>query len=231
MPTDSHEHEHHDEAAHSHDHEHGHGHEHDQGVKGMVRYLRHAPQMWKSDVNSAVVARLAPQANETVMDIGAGIGAGTMVAAATGCTVVSVEPTSYMRRVLGVRRLIARAQDQVRIVDGTAEATTVDAGSIDAAWAVNTMHHWTSLEDGIAELARVLAPGGRVLLVDEDFDDPSHPDFETFGKKSHEERNHHFHTVDPDVVAAAMTAAGLTVTFSGRDDIAGSPSIVLEGHA
>lgn len=186
--------------------------------------------MWKSEVNSAVVARLAPQSDETVMDIGAGIGAGSMVAAATGCTVVSVEPTPYMRRVLGIRRLVARAQDRVRIVDGTAEATTVDTGSIDAAWAVNTMHHWNSLEEGIAELSRVLAPGGRVLLVDEDFDDPSHPDYESF-KERRQERSHHFHTVDPDAVAAVMTAAGLTVTFSGRDDIAGSPSIVLEGHA
>lgn len=221
-------HSHHD---HDHDHDHGHGHEHDQGLKGMVRYLRHAPQMWKSDVNSAVVARLAPQSGETVMDIGAGIGAGTMVAAASGCTVVSVEPTPYMRRVLGIRRVLARAQDRIRIVDGTAEATTVAAKSIDAAWAVNTMHHWTSLDAGIAELARVLAPGGRVLLVDEDFDDPTHPDFESFGVKRHEEHSHHFDTVDPDVVASAMKAAGLTVSFAGHDQIAGRPSIVIEGTA
>ncbi len=224
MSTDAHSHEH------DH-HEHGHGHDHDQGLKGMVRYLRHAPRMWKSEVNSAVVARVAPKPGETVMDIGAGIGAGTMVAAATGCTVIAVEPTSYMRRVLGLRRLLAKAQDRVQIVDGTAESTTVAAGSIDAAWAVNTMHHWTSLEDGIAELARTLAPGGRVLLVDEDFDDPTHPDFENFGEKRHEERKHHFHTVDPDVVAQAMKAVGLSVTFAGRDQIAQSPSIVLEGTA
>ena len=187
--------------------------------------------MWTSDVNSAVVGRIDPKSGETVMDIGAGIGAGTMIAAKSGCTVVAVEPTPYMRRVLGIRRLLARARDQVQIVDGTAEATTVAAGSIDAAWAVNTMHHWSSLEDGIAELARVLAPGGRVLLVDEDFDDPGHPDFETFGSKRKEEHDHHFHTVDPDAASAAMTAAGLTVTFAGHDDIGGSPSIVLEGSA
>lgn len=224
MAEDAHSH-------HDHDHDHGHGHEHDQGLKGMVRYLRHAPQMWKSDVNSAVVARLAPQSGETVMDIGAGIGAGTMVAAASGCTVVSVEPTPYMRRVLGIRRVLARAQDRIRIVDGTAEATTVAPKSIDAAWAVNTMHHWTSLDAGIAELARVLAPGGRVLLVDEDFDDPTHPDFESFGAKRQEEHSHHFDTVDPDVVASAMKAAGLTVSFAGHDQIAGRPSIVIEGTA
>ena len=228
MAEDAHSNHDHDD---DHGHDHGHGHEHDQGLKGMVRYLRHAPKMWKSDVNSAVVARIAPQAGETVMDVGAGIGAGTMAAAKSGCTVVSIEPTPYMRRVLQLRCLVARVGDQVRIVDGTAEATTVAAGSIDAAWAVNTMHHWTSLEAGIAELARVLAPGGRVLLVDEDFDDPTHPDFETFGVKRQEEHSHHFDTVDPDVVAGAMKAAGLTVSFAGHDQIAGHPSIVIEGSA
>lgn len=195
----------------------------------MVRYMRHAPRMWKSDVNSAVVARIAPRAGETVMDIGAGIGAGTMVAAKSGSTVIAVEPTPYMRRILNLRRLAARVVDRVQIVDGTAEATTVQAGSINAAWAVNTMHHWKSLEDGVAELARVLAPGGRVLLVDEDFDDPTHPDYETFGAKRQEAGKHHFHTVDPDVVAESMRAAGLAVTFAGNDMIAGSPSIVIEG--
>jgi SAM-dependent methyltransferase len=214
-----------------HDHDHDHGHKHDQGFKGMLRYLRHAPKMWKSEVNTEVVGRVAPQSSETVMDIGAGIGAGTMVAAKSGCTVIAVEPTPYMRRVLGVRRLIERVQDRVQIVDGTAEATTVTPGSVNAAWAVNTMHHWTSLDDGIAELARVLAPGGRVLLVDEDFDNPAHPDFDTFGSKRTEDRNHHFHTVEPDVVAEAMKGAGLTVTFAGHDHIAGRPSIVVEGTA
>jgi SAM-dependent methyltransferase len=165
------------------------------------------------------------------MDIGAGIGAGTMVAAKSGCTVVAVEPTPYMRRVLGLRRLLGRVQDRVRVVDGTAEATTVERGSIDAAWAVNTMHHWTNLQAGIAELSGVLAPGGRVLLVDEAFDDPKHPDYESMSSRRGEEHSHHFHDVDPAVVADAMKTAGMTVTFAGHDEVAGRPAIVVEGTA
>lgn len=220
-----HDHGHHDEPGH---HEHGHGHDHDQGLAGMLRYLRHAPQMWSSEVNTAVVTRLAPGPDETVMDIGAGIGAGTMVAAKTAKTVLAIEPTPYMRRVLGLRRLLTRTTNQVQIVDGTAEATTITDRSVDAAWAVNTMHHWTSLSDGVAELARVLAPGGRALLVDECFDDPEHPDYEQFGAKFGDEHEHHFHTVDPDVVAEAVTDAGMAISFAGHDGIAGRPSVVLE---
>ena len=216
------------------DHPHGdhdHGHEHDRGVGAMLRYLRHAPGMWKSEVNTAVVARIAPKPGETVMDIGAGIGAGAMVAVKTGCTVVAVEPTAYMRRVLGFRLLLGRVQDRVQIVDGAAEATTVDAGSVDAAWAVNTMHHWTNLEAGIAEVARVLSPSGRILLVDENFEDQAHPDYARFGSKGQEEHSHHFHTVDPEVVAAELKKVGLTVTFAGYDQIAGRPATVIEASA
>lgn len=221
------DHDDHEHCDHDHDH-HEHGHDHDQGLKAMLRYMRHAPEMWSSEVNTAVVARIAPQSGEMVMDIGAGIGAGTMAAAKTGCIVAAIEPTPYMRRVLSVRRLITRTQDRVRIVDGTAEATTMSTGSIHAAWAVNTMHHWTDLDQGIAELVRVLAPGGRMLLVDEDFDNPEHPDYEFFGAVRGEEHEHHFHNVDPDVVGAALTAVGATVIFAGMDQIAGRPAVVIE---
>ena len=87
------------------------------------------------------------------------------------------------------------------------------------------MHHWTDLEAGIAELVRVLTPGGRMLLVDEDFDDPAHPDFESFGAKRQEEHRHEFHTVDPDVVSAALSTAGVTASFAGRQAIVGRPAL------
>jgi ubiquinone/menaquinone biosynthesis C-methylase UbiE len=207
------------------------GHGHDQGLKGMMKYLRFAREMWWSEINEATVARLAPQPGETVMDVGAGAGAGTMVAVKSGANVVAVEPTSYMRWVLWFRRLLLRVQDRVTVVDGSAESTGVKTGSIDAAWAVNTMHHWTNLEAGIAELARVLAPGGRALLVDEDFDDPSHPEYEKFGSKRREEHSHHFDAVDPGVVATELRRVGLAVRFAGADEIAGRPAIVIEASA
>jgi len=209
----------------------GHGHGHDQGLRGFLRYLRHAPEMWTSEVNDAVVARLDPQADETVMDIGAGMGAGSMVAARSGCMVMAIEPTPYMRRILGLRARLKRLQHRVHVIDGAAEATGVDDGSIDAAWAVNTMHHWTDMASGVRELARVMAPGGRILLVDEDFDDPAHPDHESFGAGRHEDHSHHFHMVDADEVATVMREAGLSVTSAGKDTIAGRPAIIMEATA
>lgn len=215
---------------HSSEHDDGqHGHSHDRGLRGMLGYLRFARDMWQSEINDAVVARLAPQPGETVMDIGAGAGAGAMVAARTGAKVVAVEPMSYMRGVLKFRRFVGRLHDRVTIVDGAAEALGVGDGSIDAAMAANTMHHWTSLEAGIAEMARVLAPGGRVLLVDEDFDDLDHPEYGKFGAKRQEEHAHHFATIDADTIASELRKAGLTVHFAGMARMADRPVIVIDG--
>lgn len=220
-PQDGHGHGHDDDAGH------GHGHAHDQGVAGMWRYLGHARSMWRSEVNEAVVARVAPAQGERVVDIGAGAGAGTVRAAATGADVIAVEPTPYMRRVLGVRRLMQRGRSRITVVDGAAEATGIEAESVDAVWAVNSMHHWTDPATAVGELARILRPGGRVLLADEDFDDPDHPDYDSFDERQSDHR-HHFSMIDPDEIAAGLRAAGLDVGLAGKELVAGAPTLVVE---
>ena len=193
----------------------------------MLRYARFAREMWHSEVNEAVVGRLSLKRDETAMDIGAGIGAGTMAAARSGANVVAVEPTPYMRRILAIRSGTSKARKRIEIVDGAAEATGVASETIDAAWAVNTMHHWTNMDAAIGELARVLVPGGRVLLVDEDFDDPTHPEYEKFGAEK-EDHSHHFEAAKPDAIAAEMRQVGFDVRFAGFDKIANRPAIIIE---
>ena len=161
-----------------HDHAgHGHGHEHDRGLRGFARYMKMLPKMWRSPVSREVVRAIAPQPGERVVDVGAGMGPATVLAAKAGASVVAVDPTPYMRRILSVRRLGQRRRSAIRVADGTAESIPADDHSVDALWTVNTMHHWTDLDQAVNELARVLRPGGRLLLVDEDFDAPAHPAF------------------------------------------------------
>lgn len=225
--TDDHEHEH--EHEHDEHHHHGHkqgGHENDQGLKGALRYLRWLPQMWRSPVNNAVVDAVDPLEGERVVDIGAGMGAGAMYAARNGARVIAVEPTPFMRRMLTARRVFSRRRRGVEIVDGTAEQLPLDDRTIDAIWAVNTMHHWTDVERGVAEIARVLRPEGRVLLLDEVFTDPSHPDFGRFGADHGPEHEHHgFTMVEADEMGALFRAAGLTDVDASAESIAGRPAI------
>lgn len=217
-----HEHDHdHTHADHAHDH---HGHENDQGVRGALRYIRLLPKLWRSDVNDAVVDLLDLQRGERIVDIGAGMGAGTMRAAAAGADVTAVEPTPFMRGVLRLRRLASRHRSRVHVVDGTAEHLRTGDGSADAVCAVNTMHHWSDLALGSAEIARVVRPGGRILLVDELFTDPAHPDHERFGRR-HGGDHHGFTMVDADQVVELLRTAGLVDVEAAHREIAGRPVI------
>lgn len=211
-------------------HDHHHGHDNDQGIRGALRYLRWLPQMWRSTINDAVVALVDPQPGEHVLDIGAGMGAGSMRAAKAGARVVAVEPTPFMRAALQARRICSRHRGKVDVADGTAEHLPVDDASIDAIWAVNTMHHWSDVEAGIAEVARVLRPGGRVVLVDEDFDDPTHPEHERFGTAQGADEHHHgFTMVEADRVADLLRAAGLDDVETIERRIAERPVIGVRG--
>ncbi len=214
--------DHHDHHAHG-----AEGHHHDQGVLGAVRYLRLLPRLWRSDVNDAVVRRLELRAGERVLDIGAGMGAGAVAAAATGARVLAVEPTPFMRGLLRTRLRLGRVRGRgrgVEVVTGAAERLPVPDGSADAVCAVNTMHHWSDLERGAAEIARVLAPGGRVLLVDEDFGDPRHPEHERFGEGDAPADRPGFHTVEPEQLADLLRRHGLT-SVETLTELAGRPVV------
>lgn len=208
---------------HGHGH-HGHGHENDQGIRGALRYLRWLPRMWRSAINDAVVDLVDPQEGETVVDLGAGVGAGAMRAAARGARVIAVEPTPFLRRALALRRMARRPRGDIEVVDGAAEHIPVADGTIDAVWAVNTMHHWNDVERGVAEIARVLRPGGRVLLIDEVFTDPAHPDQERFGA-DHGPEHHGFTMVDVDRMGALLGSAGLTDVEASNAVVADRPAL------
>ena len=102
------------------------------------------------------------------------------------------------------------------------ESIPLADGSVDALWTVNTIHHWTERDRASRELARVMKPGGRVLLVDEDFDDPSHPWYERFrGRRAR--HGDQFADVAPEVVAAALRLAGFSAADGARTTLVGRP--------
>jgi ubiquinone/menaquinone biosynthesis C-methylase UbiE len=195
-------------------------------MRGFVRYMKMLPKMWMSPVSREVVHHVAPQPGERVVDIGAGMGPATVVAARAGASVLAVDPTRYMRRILSMRRLLQRGRVAIRVADGSAEVIPAEDQSIDAVWTVNTMHHWTDLDAATVELARVLRPGGRILLVDEDFDSPAHPAFEHMQeRRAHRDR--HFAEIDPAAVAAKLTAAGFTSAEGSTGSMADRPAKVV----
>jgi len=58
-----------------------------------------------------------------------------------------------------------RASDGLFVV-GAAERLPLESGSVDLAVSTMSFHHWTDKAQGVREIARVLAPGGRFILAD-----------------------------------------------------------------
>lgn len=100
--------------------------------------------------------RLAPGAS--VCDLAAGTGISTRLLVPTGARVLAIEP------VAGMREVLARTLPAVPVVAGTAEALPLRDGALDAA-TVFQAFHWFDPEAAVAELHRVIRPGGRLALV------------------------------------------------------------------
>jgi hypothetical protein len=71
-----------------------------------------------------------------------------------------------------------------------------------------------------------MKPRGRLLLVDEDFDDPSHPEHRRV-RRARGDHGHPFEAVDPEVIAAALTHAGFAEAHGSRTTFAGHPAKVI----
>lgn len=182
--------------------------------------------MWRSPINDAVIELVDPQPGERVLDIGAGMGAGAVPAAARGASVLAVDPTPFVRRTLRARRALSRHRKRLTVLDGSAERIPAEDHSFDALWAVNTMHHWVDVEKGAAEIARVLRPGGRVLLIDEVFTDPAHPEHDRFGA-DHGPEHHGFTMVEADRMGALLRDVGLADVDASNRAVAGRPAICV----
>ncbi len=114
------------------------------------------------------MARLAAQAasvtgSDVVVDIGCGPGVAARAAARRGATVTGVDPAGVM---LEVARVVTWRRPRPAWVQGTAEALPIPDGSATVAWSLVAVHHWVELDRGLAEVRRVLAPGGRLVAIE-----------------------------------------------------------------
>ncbi|MEO5900927.1 MAG: class I SAM-dependent methyltransferase [Ilumatobacteraceae bacterium] len=89
----------------------------------------------------------------TVLDLAAGTGKLTRSLVARGCDVVAVEPLANMRAEL------AAVLPGMRTLDGTAEQVPLPDGCVDAVF-VGQAFHWFDQPVALAEIHRVLRPGG-----------------------------------------------------------------------
>jgi ubiquinone/menaquinone biosynthesis C-methylase UbiE len=110
--------------------------------------------------NAAAVDRIGLEPEDRLLDLGCGLGAALEHAAATGAKTAGIDPSPSM-----VERASERVpQAEVRL--GSAESIPFGDDAFTAAISISTYHHWADAETGLQEVRRVLAPGGRVLIVE-----------------------------------------------------------------
>jgi SAM-dependent methyltransferase len=114
---------------------------------------------------AALLALAAPAGRERVLDLGTGTGHTALAFAARVSEVVGLDLTEPM---LAEARALARAQGaaNARFVLGDAMALDFPDACFDLVTCRVCAHHFADPGRALAQAARVLRPGGRLLLVD-----------------------------------------------------------------
>jgi ArsR family transcriptional regulator len=115
-------------------------------------------------LRARAIARLAPR-ELVVCDVGTGTGVLAKELARLGMRVVAVDPAP--RRLEAARAALQKeGLEGVELRAGEAQALPLADGEVDAAFAHMVLHYVPQPAEAIREMARVVRPGGRVVLAD-----------------------------------------------------------------
>jgi len=126
-------------------------------LRSALLYERGRPG-YASAAADALAAEFGLDADSRVLDLAAGTGQLSRLFVPLVGSVVAVEPSASMRAVL------ARRLPSVEALDGRAERIPLPDESVDAA-VIGSAFHWFDGDAAVAELARVLRPGGGLAVL------------------------------------------------------------------
>lgn len=113
---------------------------------------------WPAEAVERVLRELGLGPSSVVLDLAAGTGKLTRELAPRVGRVVAVEPLAAMRAEL------AAAVPGTEALEGTSEALPLEDASVDAVFVAEAFH-WFATRESAVEMARVVRPGGGVVLL------------------------------------------------------------------
>ncbi|MDJ0960159.1 MAG: class I SAM-dependent methyltransferase [Acidimicrobiia bacterium] len=103
--------------------------------------------------------------SHAVLDIGCGPGAAVRAAAPSVARAVGVDRSDAM---VEIARRRSQKVPNAEFLAAGAEDLPFNDGEFDRIWTIHAFHHWEHPDQGIAECLRVLRPGGRFLIIEDD---------------------------------------------------------------
>ena len=168
----------------------------------------------RAGVIETAMRNLHDWAGQDVLDLGCGTGFHLPRFATSARSVVGVEP--HLPLVEQARLRVATLEN-VRVVQAGAESTTLPDRSVDVAHARWAYFFGPGCDPGLAELARIIRPGGTAFVID---NDATRSTFGTWFRRS-------VPRYDPDAVVRFWVRQGWTRvpldiawTFDSREDFA-----------
>ncbi|MFC6632743.1 class I SAM-dependent methyltransferase [Microbulbifer taiwanensis] len=148
---------------------------------------------------------------EWVLDVGCGSGTVVRKIAArlSAGEVIGVDPTPRMVDLAREQSRTLQCPVPVRFLQAPAEQLPCPDQSFDLVLAINSLHHWQQLEAGLAEVRRVLKPGGRLVVIDDLWEEIQRH-IDDLPVEPQEAEGAHW--LSPQAVAGALAGAGFSCT-------------------
>ena len=158
------------EHEHSHDH-HGPGHRSGLWDDEMAAWYAENHGSHATNCMTVELARLEP--NDVVVDIGCGSGEAVREAAlrVTCGKAKGVDPSPAMIRIANELSASHAGLSRIEFLEGPAENVPISDGTASVVMAINSLHHWDDVQAGLAEVLRILRPGGRLFVSEEELED------------------------------------------------------------
>jgi len=144
-------------------------------------------------VNAALCDALAPRPGERVVEVGCGTGVLCRLVAPRLLPRGELLGLDVAAEMVAAARALAGGLPHLRFEIGAGEALPLEDATLDAAFGARLLLHVADPVPVVAEMTRVVKPGGRVVLMDWDFETVTvtHPDRELTRRLLHWRCDHH----------------------------------------